>query len=278
MAEPNGFEPRATGRWKLLVRADRWPASLSEQVLALVSAAASDRHPQTVRLSGGTGGESRCFLKIYSPPRGAGALKDLLRDSKAMRALKMSAALGQSGFYTPPPLAAGEERIARRLGKAFLVTAEIAATSLPQVLRARFVGPSEPSRLKTKRAWIRQLAEELQRLHSMGFVHGDLVASNIFIAVAEGDRPVFYLMDHDRTRRYPRALSRLLARRNLVQLNRFELPGISRSDRVRFMRHYAGGRDHQLNLRLLRETLRRYGPSRRLLLEPKRERVADHIR
>jgi Lipopolysaccharide kinase (Kdo/WaaP) family len=278
VAEPNVFELRAAGRWKLLVRADRWNAALSEQTMALVSAASSGKHPQTVRLSADTGGETRSFLKIYSPPQGVGSIKDLLRDSKAMRALKMTAALTGRGFHAPPPLAAGEERIAGRLGKAFLITAEIAGAPLPQVVGDRFTAPADPSRLRTKRAWIRQLAEEIRRFHDAGFVHGDLVASNIFIAVGEGERPTFYFMDHDRTRRYPRALARLLARRNLVQLNRFDLAAISRSDRARFIRHYSGRKDHRLNLWLVRETRRRYGSNRRMLIEPKRERVADQIR
>ena len=183
MAEPVGFERRNAGRWRFLVRVDQWNASLSEQTMALVSAAASDKHPQTLRLSAATGSDTQRFLKIYSPPGGVGSIKDLLRDSKAMRALKMSAALRRSGFHAPPPIAAGEERVAGRLGKAFLVTAEIAAAPLPQVVRDRFIAPSHASGLRAKRAWIRLLAEEIRRLHDAGFVHGDLVASNVFIAV-----------------------------------------------------------------------------------------------
>jgi hypothetical protein len=277
MAEPNGFESRAAGRWKLLVRPELWSGTLWEQTIALVSAARSRKHPQTLRVAGAGDGARACFVKIYSPPRGAGSIKDLFRDSKAIRALKMSAAMGRSGFHAPPPLAAGEERIAGRLGCAFLITSEITGTPLPQVLRDRFGGSFDKSRFRTKHAWIRQLADEIRRFHDAGFVHGDLVVSNIFVAV-EGERPVFYLMDHDRTRRYPHVLSRLLARRNLVQLNRFELPTISRSDRARFMRHYTGRNDRRLNRWLVRETRRRYGPSRRMLIEPKRERVADQIR
>jgi serine/threonine protein kinase len=277
MAEPNGFELRAAGRWKLLVRPDLWSGALWEQTIALVSAARSQKHPQTVRLAGAGDGSPPCFVKIYSPARGAGSIKDLFRDSKALRALKMSAALGRSGFHAPSPLAAGEERIAGRLGSAFLVTFEITGAPLPQALRDRFGGSVDISRFSTKRAWIRQLADEIRRFHDAGFVHGDLVASNIFVAF-EGERPVFYLMDHDRTRCYPRVLSRLLARRNLVQLNRFDLPTISRSDRARFMRHYTGRNDRRLKRWLVRETRRRYGPSRRMLIEPKRERVADQIR
>jgi hypothetical protein len=52
---------------------------------------------------------------------------------------------------------------------------------------------------------------------------------------------IFFFMDNDRTRRYPAWLPHRLWRRNLVQLNRVVLPGISLQDRMRFLRIYLGG-------------------------------------
>jgi hypothetical protein len=49
-------------------------------------------------------------------------------------------------------------------------------------------------------------------------------------------------MDNDRTRRYPGWIPQQLWRRNLVQLNRFPLPGITLQDRVRFLRYYLGSK------------------------------------
>jgi hypothetical protein len=48
----------------------------------------------------------------------------------------------------------------------------------------------------------------------------------------------FCFMDNDRTRRYPTWMPRRLWRRNLVQLNRVPLAGISLQDRVRFFHAY----------------------------------------
>jgi hypothetical protein len=45
-------------------------------------------------------------------------------------------------------------------------------------------------------------------------------------------------MDNDRTRRFPIWLPQRLWRRNLVQLNRMPLPGISLQDRMRFLHAY----------------------------------------
>jgi hypothetical protein len=47
-------------------------------------------------------------------------------------------------------------------------------------------------------------------------------------------------MDNDRTRVYGPILANALWKRNLVQLNRLPLPGITLQDRMRFLRAYLG--------------------------------------
>ncbi len=251
-------EPRRAGRWKLLVLPEIWGPELWAEIQARLSSAPAGKHPQTSRLGSTAGGY---FLKIYSPPKGAARVKDFLRDSKALRALKQTEALARLGFHAPPALAAGEERTAGALGRAFLLTREIAARPLAASLRERFAAPLDRAGVKRKRRWIAGLAREIRRLHGHGFVHGDLVASNLFVAGGD-DRPVFFYMDHDR--RYPRRLPHRLWRRNLVQLNRFVMPGISLRDRMRFLQFYLGeGARPKTALRLgrwiERETRRRYG-------------------
>lgn len=260
MARTVKHQLRRAGRWKLLVLPESWGPELWAEIQARLESAPAGEHPQTRRLDSAPG---NYYLKIYSPPEGAGRIKDLLRDSKALRALKQTEALARLGFHAPPALVAGEERSAGALGRAFLLTREIAARPLAASLRERFAPPLDRSGVKTKRQWIAELAREIRRLHRYGFVHGDLVASNLFVAGADG-RPVFFYMDHDRTRRYPRGLPHRLWRRNLVQLNRFALPGISLRDRLRFLRFYLGAAAAPKKaLRLGRwiegETLRRYG-------------------
>jgi hypothetical protein len=84
------------------------------------------------------------------------------------------------------------------------------------------------------------LALEIHGLHRQGFVHGDLVASNIFAAFGADGGVTFFYMDNDRTRRYPAWLPHRLWTRNLVQLNRIVLPGVSLQDRMRFLKIYLG--------------------------------------
>ena len=85
-----------------------------------------------------------------------------------------------------------------------------------------------------------KLARLIQRLHRHGFVHGDLIASNLLVAVADSRELSFYFMDNDRTHWFPGWLPQSLWKRNLIQLNRMPLPGITLQDRMRFLCAYLG--------------------------------------
>ena len=246
----------------MLVFPDLWRERLWDEISRRLDASPPGDHPNTFRLA--VPGEALAYyIKLYAAPTGAGWIKGFFRDSKALRALKQSEALSRLGFYVPPPVAAGQERSALALGRAFLVTREIIAQPLPVALRERFTAPNPRGR--EKRRWVEKLAGEIRRLHLYGFVHGDLIASNIMVGCGQDGGPIFYLMDHDRTRRYPAWIPQRLWRRNLVQLNRFALPGISLRDRVRFMRVYSEDSDRRLNAWVEGETHRRYGAKRKLL-------------
>jgi len=243
VARPASYLRRYDGGWRLLVLRDAWSDAFWAAVRSELENAAPARHPLTRRLRFpcGSGGRDY-FLKLYFPSTGvAGGLKDLLRDSKALRALKQGEALSRNGFHAPPAIAAGEERMCGLLRRAFLLTVEIEARPIAALLREQFTPPLDRMRLARKRAWLRKLALETRRLHELGFVHGDLVPSNIF-ARPEQEEVTFFYMDNDRTRRYPAWTPQRLWRRNLVQLNRFVLPGISLQDRMRFLRGYLGER------------------------------------
>ncbi len=241
MTRPASYLRHYDGGWRLLVVREAWSDALWAAVRSEMEGAEASRHPTTRRLRFPSGGGGRdYFLKLYFPSAGfAGEIKDMLRDSRALRALKQGEALGRNGFNTPPAIAAGEERICGLLKRAFLLTAEIEARPIAALLREQFTPPLDRIRLARKRAWLRKLAFQVRRLHELGFVHGDLVPSNIF-ARPEQEEVTFFYMDNDRTRRYPSWMPQRLWRRNLVQLNRFVLPGISLQDRMRFLRGYLG--------------------------------------
>lgn len=249
------------GRWHLLIDSERWSEGLWEEILRKVSGQEPSKHPQTKEFIYPAGkNHEKLYLKIYHRSRSVGALKDCFRDSKAFRALKLGEALSKRGFHAPFAVAAGEERGLGLLRRAFFLTLSVEGVSLPQFLRERFSVPLDADGVRVKREYLQKLALETRRLHQSGFVHGDLVPTNIFLR-SKGTGLEFFLMDNDRTRRYPAWFPHRLWKRNLVQLNRFALPGISLQDRMRFLRFYLGRRswgkkDHRL-LSWLEKTTRK---------------------
>jgi len=226
------------GEWKLRVLAEAWSEDLWRVVSSTIARQPAAKHPQTVRLEpAGSKSAPVLFLKIFHPPAGIDAVKDICRGSRAARFLRQAVALSAAGFFVPTVVAAGEERKGRRLKRAFVLTRKISGEAVPVFLRNRYEA-SDALPWREKRLALESLGHEIRRLHDAGFVHGDLVPSNIFVAFEPGGGFRFYLMDHDRTRRYPKGFGRSLRRRNLVQLNRLPLPGITLQDRIRFFRAY----------------------------------------
>lgn len=223
-----------------MIHSERWSDGLCGEVLRHLEDQTSADHPQTKRFyfpQGENGVEF--YLKMYRRSRVWRSLKDFFRDSKAFRALKMGEALSDVEFHVPVTVAAGEERSFRLLKRAFLLTLGVEAFSLPAYLRQYGSLPLAVGLLRKKRKYLKQLALEIRRLHQCGFVHGDLVPSNILVRPEDGGI-AFYYIDNDRTRRYRLWLPNILWKRNLIQLNRFVLHGISLQDRMRFLRFYLG--------------------------------------
>jgi hypothetical protein len=248
--------------WSLWAIRSRWRKELWSAVLALIEEQPFSKHPQTFRFHApdAAGGEV-LFLKVFHGASGLGAFKDIFRESKARRSMRQGAALARFNFNVPITIAAGEKRHYRLLRKAFLLTIGMDGQPLPS-----FLGPQAPEvrtmSLAEKRRDLAQLAIEVRRLHGLGFVHGDLVPTNIFVCRSTGEGSRFFFLDNDRTRRYPRWIPQTLWRRNLVQLNRIPLPGITLQDRLRFLRTYLGspgwtGRKRHLLLWLERKTRQR---------------------
>lgn len=241
------------GGWNLWLLSESWDNGLRGEVLHQVESLAPPDRAQIKKLryppeeSG-----AEFYLKIYRGACSWGAVKDLLRDSKAFRALKQGEVLRELGFHVPVAVAAGEKRNRGFLERAFLLTVGVKGLPLHLFLQERCSPPLELEALRKKRECLKLLALEIRRLHQHGFVHGDLTPTNILVEV-EGGKASFFFVDNDRTLRYPPWFPQLLWRRNLVQLNRFALPGISLQDRLRFLRSYLGRRRwRKSDLRLIR--------------------------
>jgi aminoglycoside phosphotransferase (APT) family kinase protein len=114
-----------------------------------------------------------------------------------------------------------------------LTSARAQGVALPEFIAGAQGSPAR------KRVLLRQLGSEVARLHRTGLVHGDLTPYNVF--VAQDEPPCFIFLDHDRTRPGFPAGRRYRQLRNLVQLGRFDLPGVSNADRLRVFNAYAAG-------------------------------------
>ena len=206
-------------------------ANIQEQV--------PSRHPQTINLNLPERQQQRYFLKVYHPESAWSAVKDWFRASKALRFLKQGIALSDAGFLVPLAVAAGEKRQFGMLKTAFVLTAAIDGAPLTTFLKENAGRTNAGISVAEKRAALKALARQIRRFHDLGFVHGDLVASNIFVCRDATMNLQFVFMDNDRTRRYPKWLRQSLWKRNLVQLNRLPLSSISLQDRIRFFQEYS---------------------------------------
>jgi serine/threonine protein kinase len=234
--------------WQLTVKTGKWNPELQARVLTLAEQQAPAKHPAVHCLAA-----EGVYVKIFRPPLGFASFKDVFRASKAERFFRQSSALARAGFSAPETIAFGEARRCFLVRVAFVAMLSVDGEALPAYLGRRQKGSSQSLTLKQKISACRQLAQTIRRFHDRGFVHGDLVPSNLFIGQNGGAGFVFYFMDNDRTRRYPEWLPQRLWRRNLIQLNRFPLPGISLHDRMRFFKAYTGeGRRRARDDRLLR--------------------------
>ena len=103
----------------------------------------------------------------------------------------------------------------------------------------RWMNPIHRTETLLRRRILQKLGAEIGRLHRVGYIHGDLTPYNIF---ATGDPEIaITFIDHEGTEKTSR-MSINVARnrlRNLVQLGHFDLPGVSRTDKMRVFVSYA---------------------------------------
>ncbi len=226
------------GKWRVFVRRgdpwspERWTAVVGEA--RATSPVHGSKHATTHHWS--SGGRD-VYVKNYHSYGRLTMLKDCLRPSKARHVQRISARLAAESFVVPEVLAIGERRCGPFLRGAWVATAALTGTPVAVELART------DRQLDTKRATLRALGTAVARLHQANFTAGDLVPSNVW--VDEG-RVVF--LDLDRTVAGHWASSWWRVRRNLVQLNRHVLPGVSVTDRLRVYRAYTRARDWDATL------------------------------
>ncbi len=242
MLTASDYEPRRAGPWDLMVLPGWWNEELQECVIHRIRELGASKHPQTIPFHvSGADGQQNYFIKLFHRHGIGDAFKDLFRISKPKRFWDQGLALSAAGFLVPTVVAVGEVRHFKVFRTGFVLTSRIPGQPLPVFLGKREGCRKQRGDLKLKRDGLARLADLVRQFHRLGFVHGDLIANNLLVALIEG-QPQFYFMDNDRTRRFPRWWPAAGWKRNLVQLNRMPLPGVTLQDRMRFFCRYLGRR------------------------------------
>jgi hypothetical protein len=196
------------------------------------------KHADTYRW---TRPEGDVYVKVYRRYRHWTAFKDWFRPSKAENVRVVSATLTAAGFVVPQVLAVGDERGGWGARRSWCATAALVGEPVGDRLAA-LAAHLERTTLRAKRGILEAVGREAARLHAAGVVAGDLVPANVWIVLDAGEVRIAFL-DHDRTRvDSGRPAPWRRARRNLVQLNRIVLRGVSAADRLRVYRAYAAER------------------------------------
>ena len=258
---PHEYRRVVAGEWRLYVMPAQWSGAVEAEVLRLVEIQVFQKHPQTLTVRPAAADQNRAFfLKVFHRRRGLAAIKDLIEQSKAKRFWRQSLALQSRGFGAPRVVACGERHRFGIVSRSFVLTEEVPGERLPEYFGRRGAWRSS----KEKWQGVDALGATIGHFHREGFVHGDLLASNLFVARAADDAWQFYFMDNDRTRRFPQWLPQQGWRRNLVQLNRLPLSNITLQDRLRFFRAYVGSGYGSLSARKLLAWIEQRTRQRRL--------------
>jgi hypothetical protein len=194
-----------------------------------------------LRFRSSNGVDCDLFVKCFKPAIGFERLERFFRKAPARRISEVTGRMIDAGISVPPVWITGFHAASRR----DLIVCPCAPGYGPlrtlSMLRRSIV---------EKREALRQLGRAIASLQRAGFIHGDLTPFNIFFELGEVCR--FTFLDHERTHlRGALQIIRPLLR-NLVQLGRFDLPGISRTDRLRVLIAYLEAMKFKNRRRMIR--------------------------
>jgi len=179
-------------------------------------------------------------------------LVQLLPSSRSRRGWRMGHSLLHRDIATARPLAFLERRLCGLVRDSLLVTEAIpGGADLETFLRQRLAltsGLCSREWFVLKQRLNERLARALRQLHERGFIHRDCKAANILVAPHPPLKLLWIDMDGLRRRRWGRssrkdgrlssAEVRALAR---LHVSLGDVPGLTRGDRVRFLRTYLAG-------------------------------------
>ena len=162
----------------------------------------------------------------------------LLGASRARRGWKNGYALLNRDIPTARPLACLDRRIGPLVRDSLLITEAIpGAEDLEAYLRTEFAQRSASDWLAHKKQLIELLVRRVRRLQDRGFTHRDCKAQNLLVARHPKLQVLWIDMDG---LAHAKRLTRRQLLRPLMRLHvsLLDVPGLTRTDRLRFLRRY----------------------------------------
>jgi len=173
-------------------------------------------------------------------------LRHLLPPSRSRRAWGTGHALLNRRVPTARPLAVLERRVGPLVLDSLLVTEAIpGAIDLERYLRRCYGSGDGHAELTAtayfhaKRRLIERLVQHIRRLHEHGFVHRDCKAGNILVAPPPYEELFWIDLDGIRRGRGGNVSPRALRALATLHVSLLGIPGLTRTDRVRFLKSYA---------------------------------------
>lgn len=128
----------------------------------------------------------RLFFKRYNCPGGIYSLKNIFRQSRALKSWKFGWKFLEFGLPTPRPVACLEERRLRLLGRSYLL--------FEMLDGARSLLDGWTNLCADERCVVlRRLGREIGRMHHCGLLHGDLNWRNILIRQVSSVLEIYFV-------------------------------------------------------------------------------------
>jgi tRNA A-37 threonylcarbamoyl transferase component Bud32 len=178
------------------------------------------------------------YLKHNLIPDRLALLRQLIRRSKARMEYESTLAVAARGVPTISPLALGEQQCLWSAGESYLITRSLEDSQPLNIFLAAML-PALPAGRRTavRQRLATALGQLVARIHDAGVLHNDLHAANLLVRLGEHDQVALYVIDLNAVR-IGAPLDWEASRRNLVMLNSWFVPRVSRSDRLRFWKAY----------------------------------------
>ncbi len=191
---------------------------------------------QTLALAGGA---RVVVVKQYRCASLGERMKNAVRRPRAVAAWIAGNGLLVRGFDAAEPLALATRGRGPLMSSAYLVMEALPEGSRADLVAlARYAGALGAAARREKRELVEAMARLFRGLHAAGVYHGDLKAVNLFVRPT-ADGPRIVLADYDRVE-FDRAVNERRRIKNLAQLSASVAVCVSLTDRLRFLREYAG--------------------------------------